>query len=150
MGLSPLSVAKVSASGSASKVSHEKAGTRDEEASKFAGIPVNRTIIRTALISGGLAGMAGTVVLLGVTQQMTASFGTSVGFDSIAVALLGRSSPFGIVLAALLFGAMRAGAGAVPTISAARAAGVVSATATSPAIRPCRSTTTREASAITS
>ena len=41
---------------------------------------------------------------------MTASFGTTVGFDSIAVALLGRSNPIGIVFAALLFGAMRAGA----------------------------------------
>ena len=43
---------------------------------------------------------------------MTSSYGTTVGFDSIAVALLGRSSPLGIVLAALLFGALRTGAGA--------------------------------------
>ena len=42
---------------------------------------------------------------------MTSSFGTTVGFDSIAVALLARSHPLAIVLAALLFGAMRAGAG---------------------------------------
>ena len=41
---------------------------------------------------------------------MTSSYGTTVGFDSIAVALLGRSNPVGILLAALLFGAMRAGA----------------------------------------
>jgi simple sugar transport system permease protein len=41
---------------------------------------------------------------------MTASYGTTVGFDSIAVALLGRTSPLGIVIAALLFGGMRAGA----------------------------------------
>jgi simple sugar transport system permease protein len=57
-----------------------------------------------------LAGLAGASVVLGVTHFMTASFGTTVGFDSIAVALLGRSSPTGIVFAALLFGAMRAGA----------------------------------------
>jgi len=38
------------------------------------------------------------------------SFGTTVGFDSIAVALLGRTNPLGIVMAALLFGALRAGA----------------------------------------
>ena len=49
-------------------------------------------------------------MVLGVTRHMTASFGTTVGFDSIAVALLGRSSPAGIVVAALLFGGMRAGA----------------------------------------
>jgi simple sugar transport system permease protein len=41
---------------------------------------------------------------------MTSSFGTTVGFDSIAVALLARSEPIGIIPAALLFGAMRAGA----------------------------------------
>ena len=42
---------------------------------------------------------------------MPASYGTTVGFDAIAVALLGRANPVGIVFAALLFGAMRAGAG---------------------------------------
>ena len=47
--------------------------------------------------------------LLGVTQRMTASYGTTVGFDSIAVALLGRASPIGIVFAALLFGGLRSG-----------------------------------------
>jgi ABC-type uncharacterized transport system permease subunit len=44
---------------------------------------------------------------------MTASYGTTVGFDAIAVALLGRTSPVGIILAALLFGAMRSGAAAM-------------------------------------
>ena len=42
---------------------------------------------------------------------MTSSFGTTVGFDSIAVALLARSNPLGVIAAALLFGSMRAGAG---------------------------------------
>ena len=44
---------------------------------------------------------------------MTTTYGTTVGFDAIAVALLGRTSPIGIVLAALLFGAMRTGASAM-------------------------------------
>jgi simple sugar transport system permease protein len=61
--------------------------------------------------SGALAGLAGSSVLLGVTHSMTSSFGTTVGFDSIAVALLARSNPLVIVPAALLFGGMRAGAG---------------------------------------
>jgi ABC-type uncharacterized transport system permease subunit len=80
------------------------------DAARAAGMRPAFIIVLTMMIAGGLAGLAGTVVLLGVTREMTASFGTSVGFDSIAVALLGRSNPFGIVLAALLFGAMRAGA----------------------------------------
>jgi ABC-type uncharacterized transport system permease subunit len=80
------------------------------DASRAAGMRPAFIIVLTMMIAGALAGLAGTIVLLGVTRQMTASFGTSVGFDSIAVALLGRSNPLGIVLAALLFGAMRAGA----------------------------------------
>jgi simple sugar transport system permease protein len=62
-------------------------------------------------MSAGLAGMAGANELLGVTHLTTTSFATSVGFDSIAVALLARSNPIAIIPAAILFGAMRAGAG---------------------------------------
>ena len=64
-------------------------------------------------VSGMLGGMAGATDLLGATHQMTTTYGTTVGFDAIAVALLGRTSPIGIVLAALLFGAMRTGASAM-------------------------------------
>jgi general nucleoside transport system permease protein len=67
-------------------------------------------IVLTMSVAGFLAGLSGAIVVLGVTHHMTASFGTTVGFDSIAVALLGRSNPVGIIFAALLFGAMRAGA----------------------------------------
>ena len=70
-----------------------------------------RLIILTMTMSGGLAGMAGAGELLGVTHQTQTSFATSVGFDSIAVALLARSNPLAIIPAAILFGAMRAGAG---------------------------------------
>ena len=80
------------------------------DAARYAGMKPRFLIGLTMALAGGLAGLAGAMVVLGVTHQMTASFGTSVGFDSIAVALLGRSSPLGILLAALLFGAMRAGA----------------------------------------
>jgi simple sugar transport system permease protein len=80
------------------------------DAARAAGMRPAFVIVLTMSTAGALAGGAGAVVLLGVTGSMTASFGTSVGFDSIAVALLGRSNPVGIVLAALLFGGMRAGA----------------------------------------
>ena len=70
-------------------------------------------IIWTMSVSGMLGGMAGATDLLGATHQMTTTYGTTVGFDAIAVALLGRTSPIGIVLAALLFGAMRTGASAM-------------------------------------
>lgn len=80
------------------------------DAARYAGMQPRLIVILTMSLAGMLAGLAGATVVLGVTHHMTASFGTTVGFDSIAVALLGRSSPVGIVFAALLFGAMRAGA----------------------------------------
>ncbi len=83
------------------------------DAARYAGMSPRRLIIWTMAVSGMLAGMAGATDLLGVTHQMTTSYGTTVGFDAIAVALLGRTSPIGIVLAALLFGAMNTGAGAM-------------------------------------
>lgn len=81
------------------------------DASRYAGMRPRLITIATMTFSGALAGLAGTSVLLGVTHSMTSSFGTTVGFDSIAVALLARSHPLVTILAALLFGAMRAGAG---------------------------------------
>jgi simple sugar transport system permease protein len=62
-------------------------------------------------LSGLLAGLAGTIQILGISGYMPASYVTNVGFDAIAVALLGRSHPVGILFAALLFGAMKAGSG---------------------------------------
>ncbi len=81
------------------------------DASRYAGMRPRLITVATMTFSGMLAGLAGTSVLLGVTKSMTSSFGTTVGFDSIAVALLARSNPLVIIPAALLFGAMRAGAG---------------------------------------
>ncbi|HKY52063.1 MAG TPA: ABC transporter permease [Candidatus Limnocylindria bacterium] len=79
-------------------------------AARYAGM---RPIFITALtmtISGLLAGLAGAIQMLGVIGFYAPGITASVGFDSIAVALLGRSDPVGILFAALLFGAFRAGA----------------------------------------
>jgi ABC-type uncharacterized transport system permease subunit len=81
------------------------------DAARYAGMRPRRLIVLTMAIAGGLGGLAGAGELLGVTHQTQTSFATAVGFDSIAVALLARSNPWGILPAALLFGAMRAGAG---------------------------------------
>jgi len=83
------------------------------EAARYAGMNPKRIIVYAMSLAGGLAGLAGATEVLGVTKHMTASYGTTVGFDSIAVALLGRTNPLGIVFAALLFGAMRSGAAAM-------------------------------------
>jgi ABC-type uncharacterized transport system permease subunit len=83
------------------------------DAARYAGMSPRRLIVWTMTAAGLLAGMAGATDLLGSTHQMASSYGTTVGFDSIAVALLGRTSPIGIVLAALLFGALRTGSAAM-------------------------------------
>jgi simple sugar transport system permease protein len=80
------------------------------DAARYAGMHPRLLTVLTMSLAGALAGLAGAVVVLGVTHLMTPSFGTTVGFDSIAVALLGRTNPVGIVFAALLFGGLRAGA----------------------------------------
>lgn len=80
-------------------------------AARYAGMRPASLIIFTMSLAGMLAGLAGSMEILGITHFMNASYGTSVGYDSITIALLGRAHPVGIVLAALLFGAMRAGSG---------------------------------------
>ncbi len=81
------------------------------DAARYAGMRPRLVTVATMTFSGALGGAAGACVLLGVTHSMTSGFGTTVGFDSIAVALLARSDPLLTLLSALLFGAMRAGSG---------------------------------------
>jgi ABC-type uncharacterized transport system permease subunit len=82
-------------------------------AARYAGIRPALILVLTMSIAGGLAGIAGAVEILGITKNYPAEYNTTYGFDGIAVALLGRVHPFGVVGAALLFGVMRAGAGAM-------------------------------------
>jgi ABC-type uncharacterized transport system permease subunit len=79
-------------------------------AARYAGMRPKYLIMLTMALSGLLFGIAGAIEILGVSHFMIPSYGTAIGFDAIAVALLGRSHPFGIAAAALLFGALRAGA----------------------------------------
>lgn len=81
------------------------------DAARYAGMRPRFLVILTMTLSGLLAGLAGTIQILGISGYMPASYVTNVGFDAIAVALLGRSHPVGIMFAALLFGAMKAGSG---------------------------------------
>src|SRR2546423_14921997 len=60
-------------------------------------------------IAGGIACLTGMIQFTGVFHRVYDGFSTDYGFDAIAVALLGKNSPIGIVLAALLFGAFARG-----------------------------------------
>lgn len=81
------------------------------DAARYAGMRPRVLIMLTMSIAGLLAGLAGATEILGQVGHMPAAYATAVGFDAIAVALLGRAHPVGILFAGLLFGAMRAGAG---------------------------------------
>ncbi|MCC2592319.1 ABC transporter permease [Tessaracoccus sp. OS52] len=80
-----------------------------------AGMSVARVTIVAMAIAGGLAGLAGAQMVMAPTlltsfpPQLSAGIVGGVGFDAITVALLGRSRPLGVVVAGLLFGAMKAG-----------------------------------------
>lgn len=83
---------------------------QNPSAARYAGMrPVFITAL-TMTLSGLLGGVAGAIQMLGVIGFYAPGITASVGFDSIAVALLGRSDPIGILFAAILFGAFRAGA----------------------------------------
>ena len=75
----------------------------------YAGIRPDRVVIRAMLVSGALAGCVGFNEILGVHRQLLTDFVAGAGFTGIAVALMGRNHPFGIVLASILFGALYQG-----------------------------------------
>lgn len=80
-----------------------------ETAARFSGISPRRQIMMVMFISGALAGLGGAAQLLGVQLQITQEFSPGYGFLGIAIAFLGGTSPVGIVLAGLFFGALTAG-----------------------------------------
>jgi len=84
----------------------------NEEAARHAGVNVNRVGVSALVISGALAGLAGSSVLIGSqTGTMTDGFAAGIGFEGIAVALLARNSPIGLIPAALLFAFLQQGGG---------------------------------------
>jgi ABC-type uncharacterized transport system permease subunit len=87
-------------------------GGANPTAAKYAGINLTRNIVVAMALSGALAGVAGSVEVLGVStcRCLPLFFSSGYGFDSIAIALLGKNDPFGILAAAFVFGALRNGA----------------------------------------
>ncbi len=79
------------------------------EAARYAGIAPRAQIMRSMMLSGALAGLVGINEIAGVQGRLIADFVAGAGFAGIAVALIGRNHPVGIVLAALLFGALYQG-----------------------------------------
>jgi simple sugar transport system permease protein len=82
-------------------------------AARVAGFRPARQVLTVMATSGGLAGLAGAVEVLGVTGRLYEQFSGGQGYTAIAVALLARLHPLGVVIAAWFFGALAAGAGAM-------------------------------------
>jgi general nucleoside transport system permease protein len=79
------------------------------EAARYGGIAPQRQIMLSMMISGALAGLVGINEIAGVHNRLLPEFVAGAGFTGIAVSLIGRSHPVGIVLASLLFGALYQG-----------------------------------------
>jgi simple sugar transport system permease protein len=98
---------------------HSSAGFRmravglSPRAARFAGIPPERTAVGILVLGGALAGLAGAFEVSGVTGRLYEGLSPGYGYTAIAVALLARLEPLGVIPAALFFGALEAGAGAM-------------------------------------
>jgi general nucleoside transport system permease protein len=86
-------------------------------AAKTAGISVAKTYTLLMVVAGGLAGLGGATQVLGTAYALTPAVAGNIGFDGLLVALLGRNRPWGTLLAAILFGALRAGGNRMQSFS---------------------------------
>lgn len=78
----------------------------NEEAAKYGGIKTGRLILITMFISGGLAGLAGASEVSGLHHRVLEAFSPGYGYTAIAIAMLGRTDPLGVAVAAFLFAAL--------------------------------------------
>ena len=78
-------------------------------AAENAGININRSMILAMVISGAMAGLGGSGEIMGVHRRFIEGFSPGYGWDGLAVALVGGLNPVGVLLAAVLFGALRSG-----------------------------------------
>ncbi len=87
------------------------------DAARYGGMSVAGNYTLAMFLSGCLAGLAGVSQGLGITHNIALGFSAGYGFDSIALALLGKSHPAGVVAASILFGVLRAGAGRMQSVA---------------------------------
>ncbi len=87
------------------------------DAARTAGISVAKTYTLLMVVAGALSGLGGATQVLGVAYNLTPAVAANIGFDGLLVALLGRNRPWGVLLAALLFGALRAGGNRMQSFS---------------------------------
>jgi ABC-type uncharacterized transport system permease subunit len=96
----------------------------NERASYVMGLPVQFMQVTMMALSGGFAGLAGAIEVLGTRGRLVEGFSPGYGFEAIAIALLGRLNPLGIACAALIFGLLDAGSGGLQVSSAGMSSAV--------------------------
>jgi simple sugar transport system permease protein len=84
-----------------------------QEAARFAGVPVRRTMVTAALVSGGIAGIAGVSEVAGIHFHLIEAIASGYGYTGIIVATLGGLNPIGVGLAAMFIGLIETGAQSV-------------------------------------
>jgi ABC-type uncharacterized transport system permease subunit len=82
----------------------------NKTAAHYGGINVTNRMVTAMFLAGGMGGLAGVNEILGVQHRLIEFFSPGLGFNGIAVALLGQSTPVGVILSSFLFGALRTGA----------------------------------------
>jgi ABC-type uncharacterized transport system permease subunit len=87
------------------------------DAARYGGMSVTRVWVLAMFLSGCLAGLAGVSQGLGITHNVALGFQAGYGFDSIALALLGKSHPVGVLAASIIFGVLRAGAARMQSVA---------------------------------
>lgn len=87
------------------------------DAARYGGMSVTRAWVLAMFLSGCLAGLAGVSQGLGITRNVALGFQAGYGFDSIALALLGKSHPLGVLAASVIFGVLRAGAARMQSVA---------------------------------
>ncbi|HEY3780195.1 MAG TPA: ABC transporter permease [Fimbriimonadaceae bacterium] len=94
-------------------------------AAKLAGVKTAKTIVMSMVVSGGIAGLAGAVQVLGYTFRYYQDFSQGYGFNALGVALLAGSNPLGIIPAAFFFGLLTKGSSALQVLGIPKDSGFV-------------------------
>jgi simple sugar transport system permease protein len=84
---------------------------------KYGGINVNRTIVSSILVSGIFAALAGTHLVLAITQRVVQGMAFGFGFEGINIAILTGNNPLGVPIASLFYGYLRAGSDVMERVS---------------------------------
>src|SRR6056297_833106 len=85
-------------------------------AAEYGGISISKNIVLTMGISGGLAGLAGAVEVMGVYHRIFGALTGDRGFDGITIALIGQNNPIGIIFSAFLISSLRAGSNSMQSV----------------------------------